>query len=266
MYIDDDSDRDDNGQPAPPPRVPTAEDAARAVRRVADSAFPGAWAIVVGGSLMRGAGTPTSDADVLVLTDDARAPYRHSLVFCGQRVEAFVHTVVSYQAYAASDCASGTPILPTICAEGRVLWDHRGTLPVLREEARRAIAAGPPALSGEQIDDYRYFLTDLVEDLEGFQAVPGAADGERRWVAHALAVKLADFQLRRAGRWSGTGKWLYRQLHAADPAGAARLLAASAAASAGQVGPLVALADEVLAASGGRLFHGYWRAGPMPPP
>lgn len=266
MNIDDCGDGGGHHQPATPPRVPTAEEVARAVRCVAETAFPDAWAIVVGGSLMRGAGTPTSDADVLVLTDDERAPYRHSLLAGGQRVEAFCHTALSYQAYAASDCAGGTPILPTICAEGHVLWDHRGLLPALREDARRAIASGPPALSAEQIDDYRYFLTDLVEDLEGFQASPRAAEGERLWAAHALAVKLADFQLRRAGRWSGAGKWLYRQLHAADPAGADRLLSALAAASAGALGDLVALADDVLADSGGRLFDGYWRAGPMPPP
>lgn len=243
----------------------TPDDVASQVGRLAPSAFPHAWGVVVGGSLMRGAGTPTSDADVLVLTDAPNAPYRCSLVFEGLRVEAFVHTAASYRAYAEADCASGMPILPAICAEGRVLVDQRGELPALRAEARALVDNGPAALTAEQIDDFRYFLTDRVEDLEGLAGVPGQ-DGERACAADALFLLLADFQLRAARRWTGAGKWLYRQLAAWDAPAAGRLLAAVAEARGGDARSLIELADAVLTPHGGRLFDGYWRRGPMPPP
>lgn len=250
--------------PAPPP-IPSAAEVASKMGRLAPSVFPGAWAVVVGGSLMRGAGTPTSDADVLVFTDDPGAPYRSSLVFEGLPVEAFVHTVASYRAYADADCASGTPILPTICAEGMVLFDQRGELPALCAEARALIAAGPAALTAEQVDDFRYFLTDRVEDLEGLAAV-GGPDGERACAVDALVRLVAEFQLRAAQRWTGAGKWLYRRLLDWDAEGARRLMAAAAQAREGDVVPLVGLVDNALAPHGGRLFDGYWRKGPMPPP
>lgn len=247
------------------PAVLSAAEVAAKMRRFTPSAFGGAWAVVVAGSLMRGAGTPTSDADVLVLTDDPDAPYRSSLVFEELRVEAFVHTAASYQAYADADCASGTPILPTLCAEGLVLFDERGALQGLRAEARALLAAGPAALTAEQIDDFRYFLTDRVEDLEGLAAV-GGPDGERACAADGLFLLLAEFQLKAARRWTGAGKWLYRRLVDWDLEGARRLMAAVAKARVGDVVPLVALADHALAPHGGRLFDGYRRKGPMPPP
>lgn len=214
---------------------------------------------------MRGAGTPTSDADVLVFTEDPGAPYRSSLVLEGLPVEAFVHTAASYRAYAGADCASGMPILPTICAEGTVLFDQRGELAALRAEARARIVAGPVALTAEQVDDFRYCLTDRVEDLEGLAAV-GGMDGERACAVDALFRLLADFQLRAAQRWTGAGKWLYRHLEDWDAEGARRLMAAVGQARAGDVVPLVKLVDDALAPHGGRLFDGYWRKGPMPPP
>lgn len=257
--------KDQGHEQGPRPPVPTAAEVASKIGRLAASAFPDAWAVVVGGSLMRGAGTPTSDADVLLFTDDARAPYRCSSVFEGLRVEAFVHSAGSYRAYADADCASGTPILPTICAEGRVLFDHRGEVAALRTAARALLADGPAALTAEQVDDYRYFLTDLMEDLEGLEAVQGL-DGERACTADALVRLLAELQLRAARCWTGAGKWLYRRLTDWDAEGARRLMAAAAEARAGSAGPLIGLADDALAPYGGRLFDGYWRKGPMPPP
>ncbi len=255
--------REAKRDPAPP--VPSAAEVASKVGRLAPSVFPGAWAVVVGGSLMRSAGTPTSDADVLVFTEDPHAPYRRSLVFEGLPVEAFVHTAASYRAYADADCASGTPILPTICLEGTVLFDQRGELPALRHEARALIAAGPVALTAEQVGDFRYFLTDRVQDLEGLAAV-GGMDGERLCAVDALFLLVAEFQLRARQRWTGAGKWLYRQLEEWDAEGARRLMAAAGQARAGDVVPLVKLVDDALAPHGGRLFDGYWRRGPMPPP
>ena len=248
-----------------PPPVLAAEEVASKMGRLVRSAFPAAWAVVLGGSLMRGAGTPTSDADVLVLTDDASAPYRSSSVFEGLRVEAFVHTARSYRAYASADCARGVPILPTLCAEGRAVVDRSEELRTLRSEARTLLAAGPPALTAEQVDDYRYFLTDLVEDLEGLGFVHGP-DGERVCTADRLFLLLGEFSLRAARRWTGAGKWLYRRLTDWDAEGARRLLVAAAQAREGDVRSLIGLADDALAPYGGRLFDGYWRKGPMPPP
>jgi hypothetical protein len=210
--------------------------------------------------LIRAEGTPTSDADLLILCTRADAPFRESLRFEGLPVEVFVHTVASYQAYAAADCQSGNPTLPAICAEGVVVSDSGGCAAKLQSAARNLLKQGPPPLTVAEWDDHRYRLTDWLEDLEGLP--PSAPAGVRDFVVDALVPAFATFWLRRRERWTGTGKWLYRHLDAADGAVAAGLAeAARVARCQGQAAALTAMVDEELASCGGRLFAGY-----RPPP
>jgi hypothetical protein len=63
------------------------------------------------------------------------------------------------------------------------------------------------------------------------------------------------------GAWLGGGKWLVRNLHAADPRMATRLLAAHRSAiTTGEISGLVDVGEDILDAVGGRLTEGY-RAG-----
>ena len=66
----------------------------------------------------------------------------------------------------------------------------------------------------------------------------------------------AELALLVAGRWLGGGKWLLRELRAADPRLADELIGAR-----DDPVRLASLADEVLARAGGRLWAGYRQVG-----
>ena len=75
--------------------------------------FPHAQAVFWAGSIVRGEGTPSSDLDLVVLSDAPQdAPRRESLVFEGWPVEVFVHTWDSLLMFFEHDFQRRRPSLP----------------------------------------------------------------------------------------------------------------------------------------------------------
>lgn len=120
-------------------------------------------------------------------------------------------------------------------------------------EARRWVAQGPRPWLAEQVELRRYALTDALDDLVG------ANDpDERDAVAGQVLQMVAELALNLKGSWQGRGKWLVRQLRAADAELAERLMSAHREAVAtGQVSHLVETSEAVLNDAGGRLTEGF---------
>src|SRR6476659_10176637 len=97
-----------------------AMDAVNAGRSFVERYFPECSAAFLGGSVIRGEATPTSDLDIVIVTTSKDAPYRESFVEFGWPIEAFVHTKDSLKDFFASDAKRRTPSLQTMCAEGIV--------------------------------------------------------------------------------------------------------------------------------------------------
>jgi hypothetical protein len=101
----------------------------------------------------------------------------------------------------------------------------------------------------------RYVLTDQLDDLAG-----GASPHVRDAIAIEVWRRTAELFLATSGWWEGGGKWLVREVEACDRARgtafAERLHIGLRAAFAGEIGPLVVVADEVLELAGGRLWEG----------
>lgn len=96
-------------------------------------------------------------------------------------------------------------------------------------------------------DRLRYVLSDLADELTH---VPDPA--ERIAVTGTGWVLAGDAALRLGGHWTGTGKWLLRELRDMDPA-----LAGAWVAAAGSDRRLLAFVRTVLDRAGGPLFDGY---------
>jgi hypothetical protein len=213
--------------------------------------FAGALAAFLGPGVLSADRTSTSDLDIVVVLDGPPAPFRESLRWRSWPVEVFVHDRASLEEFQARDTARRKPSLARMVADGVTLADDHGIAADLRKRARRVLTLGPPPLSPAELRLRRYGLTDLLDDLAG-----STDDGETAVISWHIFVQAAELALLAAGRWLGGGKWLLRELRAAEPELAAALLA-------GLHSParLTAAADEVLARAGGRLWEGFWLAG-----
>lgn len=224
---------------------------------VVDTAFPQARMAFVGGSVLRGEGTPTSDLDLVVVQDPPDAVHRVTLERHGWPVECFVHTAESLALWARADVVERRrPVLARICTEGAIVRDADGTATEVRAGLARLLEAGPPPLPDQELDHLRYVVTDLVDDL-----VDRDDPLARTLVAAELAHRLTDLWAVRDDTWWGTAKAAIADLRRRDPATAARLEAAVEAAGNGRTAPLVQLTGDALAPFGGRLLAGYRQDG-----
>lgn len=228
-----------------------------AARALVEERFPECLAAFVGGSVIAGRGTPTSDLDIVVITTREEAPYRESLMFGGWPVELFVHTIESYKWYFASDAKQRTPTLARMCLDSVILVNRDGVADAVRQEARQLIEGGPAPLTGPELEFRRYMLTDLLDDFTG-----SARPEETVFIAASLLESSIDLVLAVNRRWSGKGKWVARALDAFDPALTHEAVDAIRALHHSQSRDALArFATRALDAAGGRLFEGFRQGG-----
>ncbi|MER7724671.1 nucleotidyltransferase domain-containing protein [Streptomyces sp. NPDC096323] len=231
-------------------------DAIDVARAVVEERHPAARAAFLGGSAVTDRRTAMSDLDIVVLLHGSPAPYRVSLRRGTWPVEMFVHTEATWHTYIQREVRKRRSPLLWMCADGILLFDKDGVGTQLAAEARKLTAAGPPAASAEEIDDRRYAITDLLDDLAG-----STDQAERLFIATELVRRTAELALTAGGSWNGGGKWLARRLETTAPGLSMRLHDGLREVCAGRIEPLTAVVDEVLKQVGGRLWVGYQRGG-----
>jgi hypothetical protein len=214
--------------------------------------FPGAVAAFLGGSILSARRTATSDLDIVVVLTGPPAPYRESLRWRTWPVELFVHDADSLEHFFGQDRARRRPTLARLCSSGIVLTGPKEHTDQIRQRSGQIVAAGPAPLSQAEIDSCRYGLTDLLDDLSG-----GTDPAETAVISWHAWVATAELALALAGHWSGSAKWLLRELRDAEPALADRMVAAI-----GDPERVQRVADHVLARAGGRFWAGYTVTGP----
>lgn len=220
-------------------------------RRLVAERFPGARAAFLSGSITKGLGTPHSDLDIVVIYDRLPRAWQESFHYAGWPVETWHHDEQTLAWFFENDAKAGREILAHMIGHGvSLVAEHEEKAAALQARARAHIMAGPPALSEEDRQWRRYMLTNLIDDLRA-----------PRRPQHAFAAgmelyrTLADFVLRMEGKWSAIGKALPDRLRAHDADLAERHHAAFATLfSTLDTGPAIALAEEVLAHHGGRLW------------
>jgi predicted nucleotidyltransferase len=215
--------------------------------------YPGADAVFLAGSIVRGEGTATSDLDIVVVTSyDKQAPYRESLLLAQWPVELFVHTPESLERFFQKDIADRSPSLPQMCIEGTVIASVHEAGERIKARAQALLDQGPPVLSEADILQYRYILSDLLSDLEGSVLAIETPFILQRLLTVAIAAYLAHHRA-----WSGQGKWLWRALLRANPSVADQLAEAlQDAESTSAIKRWVE--NKVLTPLGGPLFEGYY--------
>ena len=221
--------------------------------------FPRARWAVLAGSVTNGLRTAGSDLDIVVVLPDGdlQAPHRHSRSYRDWPVELFVHDGVTLAHYLAKDLPGRRPVMHRMVATGLMLAGTRDEhARRTRSQCARVLAAGPAPLTDAELASARYGLTDTLDDLTH------ALDaGERTAIAAAAWIRSAEVALAVARHWTGSGKWLLRELRDMDSRLAARWVAA-----AGDPLATAAFLRDVLDRTGGPLFAGYHVGGERPTP
>lgn len=226
-------------------------------REIVAAKFPAAAAVFVAGSVTRGEDTPYSDIDMIVVFDRVENAKRESFVYKDWPVEVFHHDPETMHAFWESDAGRGQPALCGMVTEGTVLGRDPQLAAKLKTRATQLLSKGPAPLTASEIDDRRYIITDLVDDLRAFRS-----RGEAIATGGRLFEALGDFHLRAQGRWSSAGKGLFRALKKSSAELAERFDASFAQLYAGDARSVIQLAEEVLRPYGGFLFDGYARPAP----
>lgn len=225
-------------------------------RRFVEERFPNAHVALVGGSVIRGEATSTSDLDIVLIDDQEDAPLRASYVYEDWPIEVFVHTEESLPEWIAKDGKRQRPSMAMMVAESVPIRGNEVLVDRMKEIARALLEHGPERLTPEGLEDWRYSLTDLLDDFLGADDL-----NEGMFVANDLAVEIANLSLLLHGRWLGSGKWVPRALTRLDPSLTSRLTdALKTYYRTEDKRLLIALADETLNRAGGRLFEGYYRS------
>lgn len=216
--------------------------------------YPDAGVVLAAGSIVRGEATAFSDLDLVVVYAEVPCAYRESFRFAGYPVEAFVHDPATLEYFFLDvDRPSGIPSLPQMVVEGIEIPGPTTLSRRVKQRAAAVIEAGPPALDAETERRMRYFVCDALDDLRA----PRSRD-ELVAAGARLYECLADYHLRRLGRWSAKGKGIPRVLQQTDPAlGAAYGEAFAVLFAEGDPGPVVRLAEDLLQQAGGPLFDGF---------
>jgi hypothetical protein len=93
------------------------------------------------------------------------APMRGTERVQGKLVEFFVHTEASFLAFVERDRLLRRSPLLHMCAHRLIIRNHDGQLARLQTLARDRWTAGPARLTDDELEDRRYRLTALLDDL-----------------------------------------------------------------------------------------------------
>lgn len=209
---------------------------------------------LLAGSVVRDGGCPGSDLDIVVLAEEI-IPHWATYDMAGWPIELFALTPVTYPKAFALDQRRRWPLHLNLCRSALVLKDQEGLAARLQAEAQDWYEQGPAPLTEAEIDEARYALTWMLDDLSD------ASDAtEQDLIGRDLAAKAADTYLLAHQQWLGQGKWRYRQLQQADATVASLFSQALHALHQGEKQPLLQFGAMVLQELGGRGFAGQYFA------
>ena len=228
-------------------------DGVEAARKFTKVRFPDCISAVLFGSVARGDISPRSDLDVLVVMPHEIQPYRRSYHEYGWNVEVWVVSSRYTEAKIRRPALNQSPVTLTAYAEGLILKDLGDFANSLQEKARSILKEGPPPLTTQDVDTYRYVLTDWLDDF-----LDTSDYDEAVLISHELMVKAAEFLLAYHGHWIGERQWLYRALENLDhPLASTHMDQLKGFHKTGNKDGLVGHIEAILALGGGRLFAGF---------
>lgn len=215
--------------------------------------FPTANCCFLAGSVMRGEGTEYSDLDIVVLFDSLENAYRESFIYEGWPIEILAHDMDTLRYFFDDDRKSGCPSLQNMVSEGEVIPGKTDLSKMAKKLAKDDLAKGPDEISASEMENRRYNITDLVDDLRAPKTFEEAVI-----TASQLYIRLADFYFRANGLWSASGKTIPRNLKKVDEQFYQKISSAFGFFYKEQdQSGIIKISEELLTPYGGFLFDGF---------
>lgn len=224
-----------------------------------ENKYPDAKAIFLAGSVMRDEATAYSDLDLVVLYETLEHARRESFFSGGWPIEAFVHDINTLQYFFESiDGPSGCASLAKMIIEGTVIPEENAHTHDAKQLAQAYLAGGPPAWDQQTLNNARYTITDLIDDLRA------PRNHQEIYATGAqLYSQLADFYFRSRGQWSAKSKTIPRALRKTAPLIAEDFLqACDLLFGQGDPKAVIDCAEKILAPYGGFYFEGHQMSAP----
>ncbi len=218
--------------------------------------YQGAETIFVAGSVVKGEATAHSDLDLVVVYPRLERAYRESFMHRGWPVEAFVHDPQTLSYFFQNvDRPIGRGTLAEMIAEGHEVPGPSEFSNSIKGLARETLSMGTVPLTTEQIQDRRYQLSELLDDVR-------APRSRHDLVADATLLfnELAEFYFLTRGQWTASGKAIAKRMKAVDPAFARKFAEAfDRLFTSGSTAEVIEMTETLMEPYGGILFDGYRR-------
>lgn len=222
--------------------------------KIYNNRYKDAAVVFLAGSIIRNEATKFSDLDLVVVYEEIDSAFRESFYFEGTPVEAFVHDPETLNYFFMEvDRKSGFPSLPQMVVEGIEIPIINDFSEMLKSKAKEVIDFGPPPLAENDVQNRRYHITDLIDDIRDFKS-----RDELIATGSKLYEVLADFYFRSNQLWSAKGKTIPRRLDAVNSTFAKKYSEAfDAIFLKNDPKAVIDLAGDILNKSSGFFFDGY---------
>jgi len=220
--------------------------------------YPEALVAFVGGSFNRNEQTETSDIDLVLVFKNVEQAWRESFFYDGWPIEVFGHDeeTLKYFFYEI-DGKDGIPSLPHMVSEGPAITDDESLANRIRQTAISFINKGPAKLTEDEMNNHRYTISDLLDDL---RAPKNQFEGII--ISGKLHGILAYYYFRYNGHWGAGTKHIPRQMIKLFPELFLKWESSFKKAFSGDFKQLIELTENILDQTGGYLFEGYKRDAP----
>ncbi len=222
-----------------------------------DKYYSDCLAALLFGSVARSEARPGSDLDILIVAAQELQFYRKSFRDFGWFIEAYVGSAKFNEEKLAQPRQSQNSSFLMSWVEGIILKDQDDFARRLQERAIAIFEQGPDKLTQAEIDQYRYVISDWLDDL-----VDATSYEETMFIAYDLMAKSAELLLAINREWSGERKWLNRALlKSTDPLAGKLTEGLAHFYRTTEKDRLVEAVAGILERVGGRLYEGYSRVG-----
>ncbi len=227
--------------------------AVAAAREIHLKKYAGAKVIFLAGSITRGEETKTSDLDLVVIFEKLPNAFRESFYFNDFPIEAFVHDAETLNYFLQKESKNAFPSMMQMILEGIEIPAPCELSRNLKKNAAELKEQKPPKLTVEEIEQFRYMITDFIDDIRYPRS-----KFELTASGTALYSLLSDFYFRSNDLWLAKKKSIPRELKKSDAAFQEQFcLAFEDLFVNGKSEKVIELAKEILHPHGGFLFDGY---------